>query len=483
MDISFDLYDPLHIRIDTEEYGYLRGVDEELTSYVKGYQHMPKFKTGHWNGKVSLFNRPLKTFPYGLLLKILKYTKTEWSELEFEVSQRIKDLFVGIVPDNNYDHFLYKPYNYQLEAIHEALIRSKCIVQLPTASGKSFVITCIIDQINRQIPDNDSLILVPNLQLVEQFKDDMDDYGVFLERVGQVNASKKEFDKKIVISTWQSMKNSLEEMARYHTVIVDEVHTARADRLKEILQTCPQARFRIGMTGTMPTDPLEFMNVQSYLGSVLVKYTGKDLANMGYISHCTIKTVKIKYENDLNEKKNDYTFVRDTVFQNPYRLGLIKHLVKRTKNSMLILVEKVEKEGKVLEEALKEAFPEKKVIFLSGKDKASLREETRKLMNIKDDMVVISTYPIFQQGINIPSLRTILLASSTKSFIRVIQSLGRALRKHVSKELGGAELWDLCDITKYLKDHAEKRERHYIKEGHEIEEYSVEERSGVYAGL
>jgi superfamily II DNA or RNA helicase len=101
-------------------------------------------------------------------------------------------------------------------------------------------------------------------------------------------------------------------------------------------------------------------------------------------------------------------------------------------------------------------------------------------MHTDDDIVCIATYPIFQQGVNIPSLRTIILSSSTKSFIRVIQSLGRILRKHVSKDLGGAELFDICDNVRYLKDHAGKRERHFVKEKHNIEVIELNEKDGIY---
>ena len=113
---------------------------------------------------------------------------------------------------------------------------------------------------------------------------------------------------------------------------------------------------------------------------------------------------------------------------------------------------------------------------MSGKDKSSIRDAWRKDMNYQDNIVCIATYPIFQQGVNIPTLREIVLASSSKSFIRVIQSLGRTLRKHVSKELGGAIMWDICDDVKHLKDHANVRYKHYIKEKHIVEEIKIEER-------
>lgn len=478
-DITFNLYDNLYIQIDTNNYDYLKGIESELTEYVKGYMFTPKFKKGHWSGKVSLFKRQYRTFPYGLLLKVLRYTKKEWSELTYEVSDDVRGLFKGIPFDNFKDDLVYKPYDYQRDAIKEAVTRSKGICKLPTASGKSLVITYIIKHIHQYHNDYKSLIVVPTLSLVDQFIDDMEEYGMDVDKIGRVNASHKEFDKDIVVSTWQSMKNNLNELYRYNVVIIDETHSVKATKLMEILENCHNATFRIGMTGTMPTDPLENMNVRSLLGPLIIQLTGKSLADMGYISHCTIKTLKIHYNNSLDDKKNDYTFVRDEVFKNTFRMGVIKEIVKNTNNSVLILIEKVEKEGTVLEKMLSESFPDKKIIFISGKDKTEIREKTRKEMNISDNMVVIATYPVFQQGINIKSLRTIVLASSTKSFIRVIQSLGRTLRKHVSKDIGGAELYDLCDQTKYLRDHAEKRERHYIKEGHEILEFELREKSGV----
>ena len=260
-------------------------------------------------------------------------------------------------------------------------------------------------------------------------------------------------------------------------IIISNCHGVKADKLSEILECCANAKFRFGMTGTLPTSRLDKMNVLSYIGPVLKQFNSSALANMGYISKCTIKQLYVEYEETY---QGTYVQIRDQIFQNPYRLGLIKHLVNKTPNSILILIEKIEKEGCVLEEMLKESFPDKEVIFLSGKDTSEDRDMWRKEMNDRDDIVCIATYPIFQQGVNIKSLRTIVLASSTKSFIRVIQSLGRALRKHVSKELGGAELYDICDETKYLEDHADKRNRHYTKEGHTIETYNFKESDGVY---
>jgi len=260
--------------------------------------------------------------------------------------------------------------------------------------------------------------------------------------------------------------------------VISNCHTSNAKVLRDILYGCHNASFRIGMTGTMPSNKLDELNVMSYIGPVLKTFRGRDLADLGYISKCTVKMIHIEY---TDEPSGDYQNVRDEVFLKEYRVGLIKHIISETPNSILILVEKVEKEGDPLTDIIRESFPNKKVVFLSGRDSSEERERWRNDMNDNDDIVIIATYPVMQQGTNIKSLRTIILASPTKSFIRVIQSLGRVLRKHVSKELGGAELYDLGDECKYLTDHAEKRERHYEKERHEIKIIKLKESDGVYS--
>lgn len=317
------------------------------------------------------------------------------------------------------------------------------------------------------------LIIVPTKQLVNQFQSDLIEYNIDGDKIGIVDASHKQFNNNIVISTWQSLQNQMDVLPMFDTVIVDEVHSAAAEKLSNILKKCVNAKFRFGCTGTMPQNRLDRLNVISYLGPVLKVYTGRDLANLGYISKCTIKQIHINYKENYI---GDYTKIKDCVFLNPYRISVIDAIIEKCDNSILILVDKVEKEGEPLYNLINNKFNKnKEVIFLSGRDKSVIREKWRKKMDNKNNIICIATYQIFQQGINIPSLRTIILASSTKSYVRVIQSLGRTLRKHVSKELGGAELYDICDNVKYLSDHAMKRNRHYTKEKHDIIETTLNE--------
>lgn len=472
MNIFFSKYDDLNVKIDCDDRGYIKAVEDMLTKFVKGYRFMPRFKRGGWNGKISLFRRANRTIPYGLLFDIIKMTKKDYPDVKYGYSDELKEMFKGSGEIPVYD-LAYQPYGYQKECVDVLLRASKGIVQVATAGGKSLIISYVI----RNTDKHKTLIIVPTLQLVDQFKSDMIEYGIPGGDIGMLNGSVKETSRHIVVSTWQSLKNQKDILPSFGSVIVDECHTASADTITDILQHCTSAKYRIGVTGTMPMDPLDEMNVRSYIGPILKKFSGSDLADMGYVSKCTIKQLYIDYKSPI---KGDYMDVRDDVFVNVYRTGLIKEIVSKSIGSILILVEKVEKEGALLEKILREEFPDKRIVFLSGKDKSIDRDRWRKEMNIQDNIVCIATFPIFQQGVNIPSLREIIFASPSKSYIRVIQSLGRILRKHVSKELGGATLWDICDNAKFLNDHASKRNRHYAKEGYIIEELKMKEIDGLY---
>jgi superfamily II DNA or RNA helicase len=170
--------------------------------------------------------------------------------------------------------------------------------------------------------------------------------------------------------------------------------------------------------------------------------------------------------------KGDYNEVKDAIFNNTYRMGIVRNIVRSVNGNILLLVGKVEDEGEVLKNNLIESgmFDGYRIEFLSGKDNANDREMWRKYMDSHNKVILIATYGIFQQGINIKSLRNLILASPFKSKIRVLQSIGRTLRLHADKK-EGAFVFDICDDVKYLSEHSDVRLRHYNKEGFDIVEH------------
>lgn len=471
--VNIELHDPLHVRIDTENWAYLNEVKEYFRHYVDGYKFMDKYKSNQWDGKVGLMDSMKRTLPYGLLLDLIKYHKKEWSDVPYTLSPEVKSLFVGIKPEYKKD-LCFPPYDYQDDCISACLKTGKGIIRSATASGKSLMISYVVKALQERKLVKRGIIIVPSVGLVTQFYEDMADYGMDMRGIGRVGDTWREWDNPLVISTWQSLNNVRHHMERMDMVIVDEVHGAKATILGELLQTSPNARFRFGFTGTMPSQLLDCLQVQSYLGPVLREYGAARLAKMGYVAEAFIKMIHVDYK---VPPKGEYNEIKDIVFNNPYRQGIIKDIIKNSDGNILILVGKVSDEGDVLKRLLKEdeQFGDYEIEFLSGRDSATEREKWRKRMDEVDNKIVlVASFGIFQQGINIKSLRHLILASPFKSKVRVLQSIGRTLRLHADKTTG-ATVWDICDNAKHLVKHSDIRLKHYNIEEFDVTEYNVSE--------
>lgn len=470
-------HDFLNIQINTDDYKYLREVRDHFSAYVEGYQFMPAFTHSGWDGKVSMLNLSKKTIPYGLLTDFIKFHKKYYPEVELKIEQDVLNLFRGTNIQPEYNLSL-EPHYYQDDCIKSALKYKRGIIRSATASGKSLIISYIIKTLFENNLSKKVLIIVPTISLVEQFYGDLLEYGSFKEKdLGRVFEKYKEFGKRVVISTWQTLSRNHDLLPGFDCVICDETHGARAHEIKKILSKCTNADYRLGFTGTLPTPKIDMWNVKSYLGPILREYGAGQLGDEGYISKCNVKFVGIHYKRNF---KGTYDEIKDIVFRNGFRLDVIREIIKSVDKNILILVHRVEKEGILLKQFLeKNPIDDREIVFLYGKSKVEDREYWRKECEKRNDIILIATYGIFQMGINIPSLKYVILGSPFKSKIRVLQSIGRSLRKH-SDKLDGAYIFDIFDNCKYLRDHGIKRERHYIAEGFKVEDIILEEGSSAF---
>lgn len=465
--VNVVLKDPLHIRIETDDYDYLNLLKEEFTYHVENYQFMPKYKSGMWNGTTCLMKAGY-SLPYGLLLELLKINKKEFPRITTIVDNDVKNLFRSSIKlEPVYDLKLF-PYPYQSDCIEKALKYTKGIIRSTTASGKSLMISYITKTLLENKETEQCLIVVPTKSLVEQFYSDMKDYEIEWS-VGRVHQKYKEWDKDIVISTWQTLMRNPGNLVNYNCIVMDECHQTRSFQLSKILKKS-HAKYRYGFTGTLHAGQLDNLNVFSYLGPVIAEYSSAELAKEGYISKCNVNIIDLSY-NDVFE--GDYNEVKDAVFTNNYRLSVIKEIVKSVDHNVLLLVGKVEKEGDYLKDWLEGVINKKEIVFLSGRDDVKEREKWRKACLKRKDIILIATYGIFSTGINIPNLKYTVLAAPFKSKIRVLQSIGRNLRKFENKEKTGAVIYDIHDETKYLNKHGNIRARYYSMEGFNINEMAL----------
>jgi superfamily II DNA or RNA helicase len=466
--VKITLSNTLDIHIESQDRQYYYDLKEFFSYFVPGYQFMPAYQNSSWDGRVSLFNFGKKTLPYGLLMDVIKFHMKNFKTEPLEIAPEVKKIFSGPKLKPVYD-LKYYPHDYQLDCIQAALKHKCCIMHVSTASGKSNIIAYIIKTLLEKWPAKQNLIIVPTINLVEQFYDDMINYGMDKALLGRVHSNIKEPEKPIVISTWQSLMKNHDWLSRFHSIVLDECHTSMnvtSMEIRKILAKATNAKYRIGLTGTTPPTMLDMCNVKSYLGPLIRSYAAKELGDAGYVSQCKVLVYKI---NSGREFEGEYFQVREQVFSDLRRMAFIGKVVKTLgKENVLILVSLVEREGEVLKDYLAKKFPKKDVVFIYGNVKAKDREHHRKDMDIRKNKIIIATYPTFKMGVNIPSLKYIILASPMKSKITVLQSIGRILRTHASKE-DGAYAIDLWDIAPYLETHGDIRLKYYQKEGFETE--------------
>lgn len=476
--VSMSYQNSLNLKI-SGSVGILRDMKEYFTEYSPGYEFDYRYKAGRWNGKISLFNRQHRELPYGLLGEMLRFKKEFYPNEQFTFSEDVKKLFKGIDLQPKWDLTL-TPRDYQEECILKALKIGRGVLRAGTGSGKSIIITYIWKTLFENELTNRSLLIVPNLNLITQFHSDLLEYGVDPDLIGEVWAKEKQWDKKLVISTWQSLQNFPTQCIKFNSVFVDEVHGFKSINAKDMLQKLSNARWRFGFTGTLPETRLDNLNVMAYLGPVFKEVSTQFLIDNGYLTPVTIKQIELNYKKAWDpvipgKPRASFQDVKDAIFHNSFRLSVIKDYLTEIKDNVkILLVTKVEDEGEFLKDYLLgiEELSQQEIIFMSGKTKKEEREEIRQKAIANDHpLIIISTYPILQAGVNIPALAHVFFASPSKSKIRLLQSIGRALRLSKNKET--AYIYDFIDMNnRFFDRQAMVREKYYDLDGFNREQYS-----------
>jgi superfamily II DNA or RNA helicase len=303
---------------------------------------------------------------------------------------------------------------------------------------------------------------VPNKSLVTQTEKDYVNLGL---DVGVYFGDRKDYGKTHTICTWQSLNNLLKDskdgtakftiqdfMEDVVCVIVDEVHMAKADALKTLL-TGIMARvpIRWGLTGTIPKEKFESQALLVGLGPVVSKLSASELQDRGVLAQCHVNIVQlvdhVEYSNYQSELKY--------LLEESGRLDTIADLVRRVNETgnTLVLVDRTEC-GRQLVERLGDG-----AVFVSGATKAKARQDEYDEVADATGKIIVATYGVAAVGINIPRIFNLVLIEPGKSFVRVIQSIGRGIRKAEDKD--HVQIWDITSTCKFAKRHLTKRKQFY----------------------
>jgi superfamily II DNA or RNA helicase len=307
-----------------------------------------------------------------------------------------------------------------------------------------------------------SIVIVPNKSLVTQTEAD---YRNMSLDVGVYFGDRKEFGRTHTICTWQSLNNLLKQTQSHDAditiheflqdvvcVIVDEVHMAKADALKTLLTgVMSQIPIRWGLTGTIPKEEYAYQAIYSSLGDVVGKLAARELQEAGHLAMCHVNVVQMVDHVEYNNYQSELKYLVET----QGRLEYISQLVLRVNETgnTLVLIDRIAT-GKILTELLGD-----RAVFVSGGTKGSKRQEEYDEVAISSDKIIVATYGVAAVGINIPRIFNLVLLEPGKSFTRVIQSIGRGIRKADDKDF--VQIWDITSTCKFVKRHLTKRKSFY----------------------
>jgi|TARA_B110000285_G_scaffold18458_1_gene17987 superfamily II DNA or RNA helicase len=425
-------------------------LSEFFTFEVPGAKFMPMYRNRVWDGKIRLFSPATGEIYVGLLPYVKKfcdsnkisYIVEEGVENDRDIDRKSAGGFIKSLKPKSQGKSL-KVRDYQINAVAHAIARDRALLVSPTASGKSLIIYSLIRYY--QMMGLKTLILVPTTSLVEQMYTDFQDYGwssgTYCQKIYQGHDRK--VTKDVVISTWQSLyKMPKSYFNDFGCVVGDEAHMFKAKSLTGIMTKLHQCKYRFGLTGTLDGTQTHQLVLEGLFGAVEKVVTTKELIDKSTLADLKIKCIILKH-NNIREKMT-YAEELEFLVTNEKRTDFVVNLLRHLNGNTLCLYQLVEKHGKILNDKMKGS---ENVYFVYGGTATSEREEIRSLVEKHTRSTTIASYGTFSTGINIRNIHNIVLASPSKSKIRVLQSIGRGLRTSSSKD--SVLVYDIADDISY----------------------------------
>ena len=462
--------DEVNIKIEGLELDARRKLVNTFKYDVPGARYQPAVRLGRWDGKVAYFQLGGSTY-INLLPEIIPILNNFNYDIELDDQRDYQTNFTfERVTENTFAHINWaeghpmagqpiKLRDYQVEIINNFLENPQAIQEIATGAGKT-IMTAALSQRCEQ--HGRTIVIVPNKSLVTQTEKDYRGLGL---DVGVYFGDRKDIGKTHTICTWQSLnillkntKNHEADITIYEfledvvCIMVDEVHMAKADALKTLLTTVmSRIPIRWGLTGTVPKEPFEFQALNCSLGPVINQLSASELQERGVLAQCHVNIVQLIDHAEFSNYQSELKFL----LENKERLETIAKLVSNVNQTgnTLVLVDRVAA-GHSLVELLGDH-----AVFVSGATKGTKRDEEYAEVAISTGKIIVATYGVAAVGLNIPRLFNIVLIEPGKSFVRVIQSIGRGLRKAEDKDF--IQIWDVTSTCKFAKRHLNKRKQFY----------------------
>ena len=461
--------DEVNIKIDGLAVETRRKIVNKLKFDLPYARHMPAYKLGRWDGTKTYFSIG-GTGYLAHLDVILPIIEDNGYEIEIEDLRTHNKIEFAPITENYWadqgktwpkghpnagDPIVLRDYQY--DVINKFLENSQSLQEVATGAGKT-ITTATLSHLCE--PYGRTMVIVPNKSLVVQTEEDYINLGL---DVGVYFGDRKELGRTHTICTWQSLnvldKKSYDSdtltLAEFTegvtAIIIDEVHQAKAEVLTKLLtQNFRNCAIRWGLTGTIPKEQWEFQGILASIGPVINQVSAHDLQEKGVLANLNINILQTNDVQVFRSYQDEYSFL----VTDPIRLDWIANKIKQVSQNgnTLVLINRIDTGNQLLK-----LIPD--AVFVSGGMKLDDRKEEYDEIKTSSDKIIIATYGVAAVGINIPRIFNLVLIEPGKSFVRVIQSIGRGIRKAEDKD--HVEIWDITSACKYAKRHLTERKKFY----------------------
>jgi len=477
-----EIRDEVNVRFTGLDVKARRKISDACKYFLPYAYHMPAYKLGRWDGCVRYCDIGGRTY-FQLLDKLVPIITEEGYEIEIIDQRQPWSFEFDKVEQTSYENVAWPKKHpaegqpiilrdYQVEIINKFLENTQCLQEIATGAGKT-LITAVL---SHKCEDyGRTIVIVPNKDLVVQTEKDYKNLGL---DVGVLYGDRKEYDKTHTICTWQSLSILEKKSKNYEAdfpidqfldnvacVMVDEVHKAKADVLRNLLSgVFANVPIRWALTGTIPKEEYDAVGCTCSLGPVVGKMSSKELQDMGVLADLDISILQLQ---DGMIQFGNYAQELKWLVTDEKRLKEISEIIKgvAVNGNTLVLIDRI-----ATGERLEELNPD--WVFVSGSMKQADRQENYDDVSQMDNKVIVATYGVAAVGINIPRIFNLVMLEPGKSFVRVIQSIGRGIRKASDKDY--VNVLDITSNLKYSKRHLTKRKVFYKEQGFRFQVTKVE---------
>lgn len=415
---------------------------------------------------------PSGQFELGLFAEIIRFLRKQDIPFNIKFTDEFKEAITLGYSVRNFYELKLTLRDYQKDIVDVCLKKGFGTVVLATAGGKTLTMATLIENVVRNSKEPvKTLIIVPDIGLVNQTYSDFIEYGIAEQRISKWSGDNKiNHEADIIVANMgilQSEKSDISWIPHVDLLIVDEVHKLRRDNKVNKIIKKVKTPHKFGFTGTMPTDPLDQWNIIGKIGPILYERMAYQLREDNYVSNAYVLVLDLVYKSlpayDYSNAGSTENYVKEMEFiiRNEWRNNVIAKLAQNFNNNALIMVDRIE-HGEELARVLTAKLQGKKIFFIRGDVEVEDRKKVQDLMETSTNVVCVAISKIFSTGINIKNLHYIVFAAGGKAKVKIVQSIGRGLRLHESKDT--LTVIDLGDRLQYGIRHLEERKKLYASE-------------------